>query len=237
MLKRNMVLCLISILSYTWSTAQVYKISYSTEVYKKTKDLGDVSDYTQSVFDEMDNVVMDLYYNKDKSIFKPQENIAIDFEPSKRIVRMARILTIGITHTYLYDLKKKEYYEINEYLHNEYVIKTEYNPINWKIMEETKIINGYLCNKAITIEKRTDRKGITEDLKIIAWFAKDIPYSFGPKNYFGLPGLILELHEGLNRISYLASQIELSSNKTIDFIFPKNAEWISMEDFKKITRN
>ncbi len=232
-----MLLSLMSFLSYTMSMAQVYKISYKIKVYKKTNDLGDVSDYTQSVFDEMGNVVMDLYYNKDKSIFKPQENIGIDAETNKRYVRMARILTVGITHTYLYDLKNKEYYEINDYLYNEYIIKTKYNPINWKIMEDTKTINGFKCNKAITFEKRTDRKGVTEDIKIIAWFAKDLPYSFGPKNYFGLPGLILELHEGSNRISYLGSRIEFNPDKTIDFIFPKNAEWISKEEFKKITRN
>lgn len=61
----------------------------------------------------------------------------------------------------------------------------------WQIKNERKIIRGYNCMKAETIR----RNEIGVESKVTAWFSTDINLSFGPKNYFGLPGLIIELHE------------------------------------------
>lgn len=58
---------------------------------------------------------------------------------------------------------------------------------NWKITDEEKNINGYLCKKAITR---------IQGYYFEAWFTQDIPISVGPEKFDGLPGLILYVNTG-----------------------------------------
>ncbi|WP_461788043.1 GLPGLI family protein [Pedobacter sp.] len=52
----------------------------------------------------------------------------------------------------------------------------------WIIQKETKIVNGYLCHRAMT-----EKDGVS----ISAWFCLELPYREGPHYFYGLPGLIL----------------------------------------------
>lgn len=55
---------------------------------------------------------------------------------------------------------------------------------NWKLINETKIINSIDCKKAEVKYKGRDW---------IAWYAPEIPFSFGPYIFSGLPGLIVKI--------------------------------------------
>lgn len=84
---------------------------------------------------------------------------------------------------------------------------------DWQISKEQKIIGEYSCYKATTKKMVVNSEGtfITE---IVAWFTTELPYSFGPIGYGGLPGLILELQDGvikykLKKINY-ADKIKMS---------------------------
>ena len=64
---------------------------------------------------------------------------------------------------------------------------------------------------------------------IVAWFAPSLPFSYGPKDFYGLPGLIVQLTE--NRTTYLANKIELDDLE-ISIDFPKG-KTVSKEEFDK----
>lgn len=53
---------------------------------------------------------------------------------------------------------------------------------DWKITEEAKTIEGYICKKAIS-----NWLGY----EFTAWFTEEIPVNAGPEKFDGLPGLIL----------------------------------------------
>lgn len=55
---------------------------------------------------------------------------------------------------------------------------------NWKLINETKIINSIDCKKAEVKYKGRDW---------IAWYAPEIPFPFGPYKFSGLPGLIIKI--------------------------------------------
>jgi len=59
--------------------------------------------------------------------------------------------------------------------------------LNWQIKPDTMTIAGHPCQKALLI-----REGKTD---LAAWFALDIPIMDGPKTFWGLPGLILEIRD------------------------------------------
>ncbi len=82
--------------------------------------------------------------------------------------------------------KEKSQEDLIETLGKVYHIKEDLPRTRWKILNEIKEIEGYLCMKA---ETKNAIKGQT----IHAWFTDLIPMSGGPEGYGGLPGMILEI--------------------------------------------
>ncbi|WP_232816122.1 GLPGLI family protein [Chryseobacterium capnotolerans] len=64
---------------------------------------------------------------------------------------------------------------------------------NWKLIDETKIINTFNCKKAtITYKGRN----------WTAWYAAEIPLPYGPYKFSGLPGLIIKITDDKNEYDF-----------------------------------
>ncbi|SHI96550.1 GLPGLI family protein [Mesonia phycicola] len=134
-------------------------------------------------------------------------------------------------------LLPKDYIMLGEYLFKENILyetrsigkEKYYVKMNishkWELIDEYKTILGYKCQKAKT-HFNTGKRVIP----IIAWFTIDIPVSYGPYRYFGLPGLILEIKE-LGRLHY-ARKINL--NKKYNLRFPDEKFLITKEELSKL---
>ena len=70
---------------------------------------------------------------------------------------------------------------------------------NWQIGNETKTIVGYQCQKAMCSFRGRN---------YTAWFAVDIPLSYGPWKFCGLPGLILKVQDDANEYVFECVGIE-----------------------------
>ena len=108
------------------------------------------------------------------------------------------------------DLKKivnKKIYSGKEFL-------IELPNFKWKLSQESKEIGNYICYKASTTRYLEGRNGKIER-KVTAWYAPDIPYNFGPKDYNGLPGLILELQDDILLIRAFKISIQPKKKKVI----------------------
>lgn len=55
---------------------------------------------------------------------------------------------------------------------------------DWKLIDETKVINSIVCKKAETRFKGRDWT---------AWYSAEIPFPYGPYKFSGLPGLIIKI--------------------------------------------
>jgi len=97
----------------------------------------------------------------------------------------------------------------------------------WVVENKKKIINNYNCQKATTIVENTN--GVKT--KVTAWFTNDLNLNYGPKNYFGLPGLIIELHE-LDSVYYLKSL--KFNNQKLDI--PNKGKLVSFEEYEKMIK-
>lgn len=236
MFKNGTFVFLLLVFLPTATFSQTYEIDYKIKVSKNRDSLNEVSDFTQAVFNEMDSLRMKLVFNTEKSIFKPPYRPGIS-KQKERIIKAARLFPIGLTHTYFYDLANQVCYKAKNFAYKDYMVKSEYSPPKWKLTDEEKIILNYPCHKAITVKKRVNRLGKVENITITAWYTNELPYPFGPKEYLGLPGVILELHEsteGLTRFSFLAEKVVQNPLGEVDFILPSEEEIINDEDFEKI---
>lgn len=95
------------------------------------------------------------------------------------------------------------------------------NPkFNWVLKNETKLIHGIKCRKAIT--KQFGRKWE-------AWYTEEYPFPVGPYKFFGLPGLILKINDTKKYYNFEAFRIKKYKNKT----FSLNTSQYLKTDAKK----
>lgn len=71
--------------------------------------------------------------------------------------------------------------------------------LEWKISSKHKTVMGYKCQSA-TVEFRGREYEV--------WYTIDIPLSFGPWKFQGLPGLILEVTDSKNEFRFTANGIK-----------------------------
>ena len=83
-----------------------------------------------------------------------------------------------------------------------FVVEGETPKIKWKILNEIKEIQGYLCMKAETIDP-------VRNVPVYAWFTNKIRIPSGPEGYGGLPGLILGLEFNKDDVLIEATKIDL----------------------------
>ncbi|MBG6060315.1 GLPGLI family protein [Flavobacterium sp. CG_9.1] len=102
---------------------------------------------------------------------------------------------------------------------------------DWTLENETKEINGFVCFKATAVKTVINSAGVFH-FPIIAWYCPQIPLSYGPNGYGGLPGLILELQ--VRNILFGVKKIDLKPNKNI--LVPQRKEFkvVSEKEYEDI---
>ncbi len=115
------------------------------------------------------------------------------------------------------------------------VIEKKIVPLDWKITSESKLIGEHVCYKASVPIKYMARTGKEVTKVIIAWFAPSLPFPYGPKQFDGLPGLILELTE--KTTTYVATSIKLDSDSAREIDYPKGKTITEEKYNEKIMSN
>ncbi len=141
---------------------------------------------------------LQLKFNAEEALFQQEESMANDNE-----IDLERIAgSVGVNGKYYTNLKEGIALQQLEF-DKTWLIEENIKDLKWKITGETKEIAGYQTRKATTvIDLNSKVKG-----KIIAWFATDLPYQFGPIDMRGLPGLILGLER--NHYYFYADEVNL----------------------------
>lgn len=109
-----------------------------------------------------------------------------------------------------------------------------YDEYVWKVTDETKIISGYKCYKAICVYGEFDHrrnKQLTFNPEV--WFAPEIPIPFGPRGLDGLPGLVLEATFN-SRIYFYATKIEFDvKNSKIKIERPSSGKYLTKKEYEQ----
>lgn len=71
-----------------------------------------------------------------------------------------------------------------------------------------------------------------KEINITAWYTPEIPINQGPENYWGLPGLILEVTDGKTVV--LCSKIVLNTKEKKEIKAPKNGKEVTQAEYDKI---
>ena len=126
-----------------------------------------------------------------------------------------------------------------------FLIKDNLVTYDWKLTGETKNIGNYTCYKAVfeKEEESIEINMIDGDVKeekvlkkrtLVAWYTPDIPISNGPRDYGGLPGLILEVNDG--DLTIVCSEIVLNPKGVKEIKEPIKGKIVTRKKFGDITK-
>lgn len=115
--------------------------------------------------------------------------------------------------------------------------------LDWEMTSETKQIGKYTCYKAIALREVTNKVAVavngerTEEKEtrtetVVAWYTPDIPVNHGPDEYWGLPGLILEVSNGKKMM--ICTRVVLNSGEQMAIEIPSKGKPVTDEEFKEI---
>jgi GLPGLI family protein len=152
------------------------------------------------------------------------------------------VVSGGAGSTLYKNIADQSYLEDHDMNEKAYLVKDTLEPFEWELSEETKKVGNYTAQKAsftkIVDSKRfstgmTEMENVKDTLQVTVWFTPEIPVSHGPENYFGLPGLILEV-QNLGR-TLICEKIELNpSADPVVIKRPSKGKEISLAEYKKM---
>jgi GLPGLI family protein len=200
-----------------------------------------------------------LNFDKSASIYKEEEKLDTPGQGGGGM-RMMMSMTGG-GGTYYKNVKEKSYTVDKEFMGKEFLVKDSLPNLQWKMEGETRVIGGYNCFKATAVRpasktdfrnlrpkkedaantkpadaaKKTnlmDELDMPKEVTITAWYTPEIPVNQGPENYWGLPGLILEVNDGKTVI--LCSKVVLNPKVKTEIKAATKGKVTTQKEFDEI---
>lgn len=235
-------ICYIFLLFYVINYAQE---SSSFVIYKKkanTNIVGTNSNHQkrtaaklliENAIKNLDNLEYKLLYNNELSSFSEIESLEIDNGNNSISTILSK--SFGDTEGVFYSNIKEQNLLIEKELDGRiFLVKTKFSDFKWDVTSDQKKIGNYNCYKAVRTYTRVTVSG-EKQMPVIAWFAPEIPYSFGPASYLGLPGLVLEVE--VDNIVIYASKIFLNQKEKQVITIPKKGKIISEKEYNEFEKN
>ena len=98
-----------------------------------------------------------------------------------------------------------------------------------KKKDSTSVVSD--ANVVVAVEKEEIEEK-EEMVEVVAWYSPMIPVSQGPTEYWGLPGLILELSAG--NTTMLCSKIVMNPEEKIEIKRPTKGEVVTKKEYNEI---
>lgn len=102
-----------------------------------------------------------------------------------------------------------------------FLVKDTARKIEWKVMDEIRMIANYKCRKAVG--------RICDSVYVIAFYTDDIMVSGGPEMFGGLPGMILEIAIPRLHTTWIATQVSVQPEEDA-FKVPKKGKEVTQKE-------
>jgi len=179
-----------------------------------------------------------LTFNKEESFFEEDEKLdamsgATDswgknFSPGKQYK----------------NVKTNNLIQSQEFYGKQFLVEDELLEIAWNMGSETKKIGNYTCFKATATIPVADLEWYNfswssmsqnegdsvKTTEVTAWYSPQIPVSQGPLEYWGLPGLILEVNVG--NTTMLCSKIVMNPQEKSIIEAPQKGKINNIKDYQ-----
>lgn len=187
-----------------------------------------------------------LTFNRSESIYKEEEKLAAPSASGGRGFRMMGNFTAGPQYK---NIKENKLVQDQEFFGKQFLIKDTLPKLNWKMVNETKQIGQYTCFKATAVKPISEldirnmrppkpdseeNEDEPKEITVTAWYTPQIPINQGPGDYWGLPGLILEINA--DRTTILCSKIVLNTTEKDQIKAPKKGKEVTQDEYNTIVK-
>lgn len=192
-----------------------------------------------------------LTFNKEESVFEEDEKLdAI----SGATDSWGKNFAPGEQYK---NLKSNTQIQNQEFYGKQFLINDQLQPIEWKMGKETKQIGNYMCFRAtasiptndltwysFSWDKLSNRDDASENptgeikdnsiamTEVEAWYTPQVPVGHGPSEYWGLPGLILEVSAG--NTTMLCSKLIINPASKIKIEAPEKGKIVTKNEYQEI---
>lgn len=198
------------------------KIDFSNELnaMQMPDDLGGLSStfIKEMISSSMEKpTLFELISNNDETLYhKIEDNSQAD----NSNISMTISGNDGIIYT---NFKDQSYTQQSSFMSRKFLIDGKLKQYDWILTGNEKVIAGYKCKKALNLSSPKDT--------IIAWYTDELPHQYGPRQYNGLPGLILKLSADALEIE--ATEVSILKDK-VEIKQPTKGKKVTQEEFEKI---
>lgn len=159
------------------------------------------------------------------------------------------------------NVKENMQIQSQEFYGKKFLVKDNLQSIEWQLGKETKQIGNYMCFKATASipsndlawydfswsrlrnnntsegENSTDANEEPEIAmtEVEAWYSPQIPVGHGPLEYWGLPGLILEVSAG--NTTMLCTKIVMNPEEKIEIEAPDKGKEVTKAEYQETVVN
>lgn len=117
--------------------------------------------------------------------------------------------------------------------------KTDFRNFRRKKEEPKKDTEEVKTDEKATTEKKEEKKtnffaeiDMPKEVTVTAWYCPEIPVNQGPDEYWGLPGLIMEVNDGKTII--MCSKLVLNVKEKIEIKAPTGGDKVSQKEYDDI---
>lgn len=146
------------------------------------------------------------------------------------------------------NVSQNQLVQSQEFYGKRFLVQDQLQPIEWKMENEIREIGGYTCFKATAVVPSTELSWFNfswSDLssnassttdpdirltQIEAWYTLQIPVKHGPAEFWGLPGLILEV--SADDTTMLCYEIVINPKQRRSIEAPEKGQVISKADYR-----
>ena len=182
-----------------------------------------------------------LNFTKSESTYKQNEELSAP-QAENRI--SIQIMGNGGGTDVLYkNVADKRFVKKTEISGKRFLIKDKLSELDWEMTSETKNIGNYTCYKATRQREETktsfsmtdgerEEKKEKVTIETVAWYTPKVPVSNGPGNFWGLPGLILEIQDGKQTI--VCTEIVMNPSDKVQIKEPSKGKKVTQKKYDKI---
>ena len=197
-----------------------------------------------------------LNFNRTESVYAEEEKLDAPGQGGGGWRMMGGAMSSGPQYK---NVKENQLLIEQELFGKQFLITDSLAKYSWKMGTETKKIGEYTCFKAtaeVAIDssnimnfRRRDSRNNSDNtasdsssiekeepktMTVTAWYSPQIPVSQGPAEYWGLPGLILEL--STDRTTILCTKIILNPTSKVKIEAPKRGEKVTKQEYAEIVK-
>jgi GLPGLI family protein len=183
-----------------------------------------------------------LSFNQTESTWKKEESLGGGPATASAGGAVFMVATSGEGSTLYKNIADQSFLEQQDMMGKAYLVKDMLEPVEWELSNETKKVGNYTVQKAsytrIVDSKRfstgmTEMENVKDTLQVTVWFTPEIPVAHGPENFFGLPGLILEVQNQGRTL--ICEKIELNpSADPVVIERPSKGKEITQAEFQTV---